>query len=124
MNNIYKKINLNLPNKLSSKRNNSTKLLKNTFYKEKKNEDEFTLNKELSKKYYDTNYKKEQKKTINNNLTQIDINQISSSSRSSESISIALANKKINDTKLIYALKTLNLENLFNNFDFNKGRFN
>ena len=36
MNNIYKKINLNLPNKLSSKRNNSTKLLKNTFYKEKK----------------------------------------------------------------------------------------
>ena len=62
MNNIYKKINLNLPNKLSSKRNNSTKLLKNTFYKEKKNEDEFNLNKELSKKYYDTNYKKEQKK--------------------------------------------------------------
>ena len=124
MNNIYKKINLNLPNKLSSKRNNSTKLLKNTFYKEKKNEDEFTLNKELSKKYYDTNYKKEQKKTINNNLTQIDINQISSSSRSSESISIALANKKINDTKLIYALKTLNLENLFNNFDFNSITFN
>ena len=124
MNNIYKKINLNLPNKLSSKRNNSTKLLKNTFYKEKKNEDEFNLNKELSKKYYDTNYKKEQKKTINNNLTQIDINQISSSSRSSESISIALANKKINDTKLIYALKTLNLENLFNNFDFNSITFN
>ena len=124
MNNIYKKINLNLPNKLASKRNNSTKLLKNTFYKEKKNEDEFNLNKELSKKYYDTNYKKEQKKTINNNLTQIDINQISSSSRSSESISIALANKKINDTKLIYALKTLNLENLFNNFDFNSITFN
>ena len=124
MNNIYKKINLNLPNKLSSKRNNSTKLLKNTFYKEKKNEDELILNQELSNKFYDNNYKKEQKKTITNNLTQIDNTNQISSSRSSESISIAIANKKINDTKLIYALKTLNLENLFNNFDFNSITFN
>ena len=123
MNNIYKKINFNLPNKLSTRRNNSTKLLTKTLYKENKNEDKFFLNQELSNKYYDNNYKKEQKKTINNNLTHIDTNQISSS-RSSESISIAIANKKINDTKLIYALKTLNLENLFNNFDFNSITFN
>ena len=124
MNNIYKKINLNLPNKLSTRRNNSTKLLKKTLYKENKNEDKFFLNQELSNKYYDNNYKKEQKKTINNNLTQIDNTNQISSSRSSESISIAIANKKINDTKLIYALKTLNLENLFNNFDFNSITFN
>jgi hypothetical protein len=124
MNNIYKKINLNLPNKLSTRRNNSTKLLKKTLYKDNKIEDELILNQELSNKFYDNNYKKEQKKTITNNLTQIDNTNQISSSRSSESISIAIANKKINDTKLIYALKTLNLENLFNNFDFNSITFN
>ena len=124
MNNIYKKINLNLPNKLSTRRNNSTKLLKKSLYKDNKIEDELILNQELSNKFYDNNYKKEQKKTITNNLTQIDNTNQISSSRSSESISIAIANKKINDTKLIYALKTLNLENLFNNFDFNSITFN
>ena len=125
MNNTFTKINMNIPYKLSSKRNNSTKMAKNNLLNREKNKDNLVFNVDLSNinKNHDNVYKKRQNQLSYNNLTQIETNPLSSS-RSTGSISIAIANKRINDIKLTYALKTLNLENLYNDFNLNHITFN
>ena len=125
MNNTFTKINMNIPYKLSSKRNNSTKMAKNNLLNREKNKDNLVFNVDLSNinKNHDNVYNKRQNQLSYNNLTQIETNPLSSS-RSTGSISIAIANKRINDIKLTYALKTLNLENLYNDFNLNHITFN
>ena len=89
------------------KRNNSTKMAKNNLLNREKNKDNLVFNVDLSNinKNHDNVYKKRQNQLSYNNLTQIETNPLSSS-RSTGSISIAIANKSQfkNDIRIFLSL--------------------